>query len=142
MSMSLCILMTSFVCLVIIMQYSVIWTSTSCSSQDPLGLQPSTLVLPLASTSFPMEMSWYMGSDQYVKEAIRNVTVWLEQRGEKPLKSKVSAPFPSNYQAELDTSPLCDDEDTKYYMQQIGVLKWAVELGRIDIAAEVSILSS
>jgi hypothetical protein len=85
---------------------------------------------------------WYMGSDQYVKEAIRNVTTWLEQRGEKPLKSKVSAPFPSNYQAELDTSPLCDDEDTNYYMQQIGVLKWAVELGRIDVAAEVSILSS
>jgi hypothetical protein len=27
-------------------------------------------------------------------------------------------------------------------MQQIGVLKWAVELGRIDIATEVSILSS
>jgi hypothetical protein len=58
------------------------------------------------------------------------------------LKSKVSAPFPSNNLAELDTSSFCDEEDTNYYMQQIGVLKWAVELGRIDIAAEVSILSS
>ena len=84
---------------------------------------------------------WYMGSDQYVKEAIRNVGNWLEQRGGR-LKSKVSAPFPSNYKPELDVSPLCDDEDANYYQQQIGVLKWAVELGRIDIATEVSILSS
>ena len=84
---------------------------------------------------------WYMGSDQYVKEAIRNVSIWLEQRGER-LKSKVSAPFPSNYKPELDSSQLCDDEDANYYMSQIGVLKWAVELGRIDVAAEVSILSS
>jgi hypothetical protein len=79
----------------------------------------------------------------YVKEAIRNVTAWLEQRGEKPLKSKFQYhSHRTTSQAELDASPLCDDEDTNYYMQQIGVLKWAVELGRIDIAAEVSILSS
>jgi hypothetical protein len=59
---------------------------------------------------------WYMGSDQYVKRKQSEMSL-----GEKPLKSKVSAPFPSNYQAELDTSPLCDDEDMNYYTQQILV---------------------
>jgi Reverse transcriptase (RNA-dependent DNA polymerase) len=84
---------------------------------------------------------WYMGSDQYVKEAIRNVSTWLEKRDMR-LKTKASSVLPSNYRPELDVSPLCSDEDANYYMQQIGVLRWAVELGRIDIAAEVSMLAA
>ena len=83
---------------------------------------------------------WYMGSEQYIAEAVKNVTSWLEQRG-LMLKTKVSSVLPSNYQPELDTTQLCDDEDTTYDQPQIGVLRWAVELGRIDICTEVSILS-
>ena len=30
----------------------------------------------------------------------------------------------------------------RYYQELIGVLRWAVELGRIDIAMEVSMLST
>jgi hypothetical protein len=48
----------------------------------------------------------------------------------------------SGYRAELDTSPYCDDEEANYYQQQIGVLRWAVELGRIDIHTEVSMLAA
>ena len=33
-----------------------------------------------------------------------------------------------------------DDEDTNYNQQQIGVLCWIVELGQINICAEVSML--
>jgi hypothetical protein len=84
---------------------------------------------------------WYMGSEQYVAEAVRNVTNWLEQRG-LMLKTKTSSALPSNYQPELDTTRLCNDEDTNFYQQQIGVLRWAVELGRIDICTEVSVLSA
>jgi hypothetical protein len=39
---------------------------------------------------------WCMGSEQYVTEAIRNVTTWLEQCG-LMLKTKVSAVLPLNY---------------------------------------------
>jgi Reverse transcriptase (RNA-dependent DNA polymerase) len=84
---------------------------------------------------------WCMGSEQYVTEAICNVTSWLEQRG-LMLKTKVSAVLPSNYLPELDTTPLCNDEDHNYFQQQIGVLRWAVELGRIDICTEVSMLAA
>jgi hypothetical protein len=33
-------------------------------------------------------------------------------------------------------------EDATYYMSQIGVLRWMVELGRVDIITEVSMLAS
>ena len=42
----------------------------------------------------------------------------------------------------MDATDLCDDELSHYYMQQIGVLRWAVELGRINICTEVSMLAA
>ena len=84
---------------------------------------------------------WAMGSEQYIKDAVKNVENWLEKRG-KALKSKASSVLPSNYAPELDVSNPCDEELTNYFQQQIGVLRWAVELGRIDICTEVSIMAS
>ena len=51
-------------------------------------------------------------------------------------------PFKLNYEAELDTSDECDPEEASYFGTLIGVMRWIVELGRIDIHTEVSILSS
>jgi hypothetical protein len=42
----------------------------------------------------------------------------------------------------LDASDYCDEELSDYYQQQIGVLRWAVKLGRINITTEVSMLAS
>lgn len=42
----------------------------------------------------------------------------------------------------MDASDYCDDEFGNYYQQQIGVLRWAVELGRINICCEVSMLAA
>ena len=46
------------------------------------------------------------------------------------------------YRPELDVSPLLDEDQANYYASLIGVLRWAVELGRIDIHIDVSLLSS
>ena len=52
-------------------------------------------------------------------------------------------PFSSNdYRPELDTSTECDANQTQFYQNIIGILRWTVELGRIDIAFECSSLSS
>ena len=48
----------------------------------------------------------------------------------------------TSYRPELDTSEQLDAEMTNYYQSAIGVLRWAVELGRIDITMEVSMLAS
>ena len=74
-------------------------------------------------------------------EAVRNVKVWLDKQGLQ-LKSKAPSVLPTGYKPELDASTLCNDDLTNYFQQQIGVLRWAVELGRIDICTEVSMLAS
>ena len=84
---------------------------------------------------------WYMGSEHYVRESVKNVERYLEQY-DKQLKSKAPTILPSNYAPELDVSPVLDDELTSTYQQYIGVLRWAVELGRVDICGEVSAMAA
>jgi Reverse transcriptase (RNA-dependent DNA polymerase) len=89
----------------------------------------------------PEKPVWYMSSEKYGKEAVKNVKRWLEERG-RTLKSKAPSVFPSGYRPETDSTPYCNEDEAHYFQQQIGVLRWLVELGRIDIAAEVSMLAS
>jgi hypothetical protein len=58
------------------------------------------------------------------------------------LKTKVKNPFPPNYKPELDVTDKLDPKLASRYMQLIiGILHWAVKIGRIDIYLEVSLLS-
>ena len=57
-----------------------------------------------------------------------------------PLKAKTS--FSTKYNPELDTTPELDADDTKLCQEWVGILLWAVELGRLDICLEVSLISS
>jgi hypothetical protein len=82
-----------------------------------------------------------MSSSKYVTEAIRNVKKLLSERG-KFIKTQAASVLPSGHQPELDLTPYYNDEDATYYQQQIGVLRWAIKLGRIDILTEVSMLAA
>ena len=42
----------------------------------------------------------------------------------------------------MDVSPELGHEDASFYQSQIGVLRWMVEMGRIDIITEVLLLAS
>jgi len=84
---------------------------------------------------------WSMSASNYIKEALRNLELELAKAG-KTLKGKPSTPMQVNYRPELDVSPVLDPEQANYYMSLIGILRWAVELGRIDIFIDVSLLSS
>ena len=46
------------------------------------------------------------------------------------------------YRPEIDISPELNATDAAYYQSLIGILRWMVELGRVDITKEVSMLSS
>jgi hypothetical protein len=52
-----------------------------------------------------------------------------------------STPLNHEYRPEVDTSPLLDEDRASYYQSLIGILLWAVELGRIDIAQETSMMA-
>ena len=54
----------------------------------------------------------------------------------------MDAPITNNYRAELDDMAELPSADAVYYQSLIGVLRWIVELRRVDINVEVSIMSS
>jgi hypothetical protein len=84
--------------------------------------------------------AWAIKSEKYIIEALRTLENKLVERGQK-LKPK-DAPLPTNYRPELDVTEELDAESANWYQGLVGILRWAVELGRIDIAHEVSILSA
>lgn len=82
-----------------------------------------------------------MNCNQYLKEAICNVEIELSKSGHT-LKGKPNTPMQSGYRPELDVSPILGHDQANYYQSLIGILRWAIELGRIDTYTDVSLLSS
>ena len=85
--------------------------------------------------------AYSFSSSQYVKNAVSNVEEYLLKRGTK-LPCRASTPLSSNYRPEVDVSQELEPIDAAYYQSLIGVLRWMVELWRIDITCEVSMMSS
>ena len=83
---------------------------------------------------------WAMSSDKYVKRAISEIETELSKVGQK-LQTRVSTPLATGYRPEIDSSPELDPRRANYYQGLIGILRWVVELGRIDIIVAVSQLS-
>eukprot|EP00980_Cylindrotheca_fusiformis_P025560 scaffold14072_cov73-Cylindrotheca_fusiformis.AAC.1 len=54
----------------------------------------------------------------------------------------MNAPMANSYRPEIDVTPELSVEQASYYQSLIGILRWIVELGRVDICCEVSLLSS
>ena len=54
---------------------------------------------------------------------------------------KVSSPMVINYAPELDSTPELYSEEISFHQETIGMLRWAIEIGRVDINLEVSLLS-
>ncbi|MFN9981120.1 MAG: hypothetical protein ACK53Y_14435, partial [bacterium] len=75
------------------------------------------------------------------KQAIANVEEELLTHGRR-LSGRYSTPMSSNYRPELDYTPLLQDTAANYYMELIGILHWAVELGWIDIMIHICLMSS
>jgi hypothetical protein len=46
------------------------------------------------------------------------------------------------YRPELDVSPELGPVEASYYMSLVGILQWIVELGRVDVCLECSMMSS
>ena len=84
---------------------------------------------------------WAFSSPQYVQTAVKNVEEYLHTKGIK-LPSKAETPIRTSYRPEIDVSPELCPVDAAYYQSLIGILRWMVELGRIDICLETSMMSS
>ena len=60
------------------------------------------------------------------------------------LKFRMNINFPphGNYHPKRNSNPECDIKNVRIYVSLIGILRWLVELGRIDMTCELSIVSS
>ena len=85
--------------------------------------------------------AWAFSSSQYVQSAVKNVEAHLQDRNMK-LPARATSPLSSNYRPEVDLTDELGPEEAAYYQSLIGILRWAVELGRVDICCEVSMMSS
>ena len=87
--------------------------------------------------------TWAMSSKDYITSAISNVESLRKMDGEPPLKvyGDCKRPYPKDYRPEIDASDELDDQGIHWFQELIGILRWAVELGRVDIMTEVSCLS-
>jgi len=85
--------------------------------------------------------AWAFGSSQYVQAAVNNVESYLAKQG-KRLPTKADSPIRTSYRPELDVSEELCPTDAAYYQSLIGILRWIVELGRVDVCLEVSMMSS
>jgi len=84
---------------------------------------------------------WTLSSEKYVKSSIAALEEKLAKSGLR-LPSKCFTPFNSSYHPAEDTSKELDSDGVQYYQELIGVLRWEVELGRVDILLEVALLST
>ena len=81
---------------------------------------------------------WAFGSSQYAQAAVKNVEEYLaKQVAERwKLPTKAETPLRTTNRPELDVSPELGYTEAAYYMSLIGVLRWIVELGRVDVFLE------
>ena len=83
---------------------------------------------------------WTQSSDKYVEESVKTVEEFLKSKGGY-LPKRLRTPIRSDYKPESDTSPELAAEGNSYYQELIGILRWAVELGRLETLLEVSLMS-
>ena len=86
---------------------------------------------------------WSSSTDMYVTEATSIVFERMEAMGLRLTKKYKSLEHPfSNvaYQPELDVSASCSPEEYQFYQQIVGIARWMIEIGRIGIAFEVSLM--
>ena len=86
-----------------------------------------------------------MHSKYYVTGSIANVEDMLQRDGARPLqifgKKAGVRPHPVEYKPDIDVSKERSANLIHRYIQLIGVLRWAIDLERIDISTECSVLS-
>ena len=86
--------------------------------------------------------AWALSSSKYVQEAIQNVENYLrDELGGWTLRKRAPTLFMSEYDPGMDMTKQLSIKLATYYQSEIGILCWMVEMGRIDIATEVSLLA-
>ena len=114
--------------------------------KDPHNCDPDIyLGAKLKETRLPNGIwAWGMSPSKYVNQAVRNTETQLleEFNGRFRLPTKADNPFPTTYDPDTDVSDPLDPCLSSFYAHLIGMMHWMVEIGRVDIATKIPLLSS
>jgi hypothetical protein len=88
--------------------------------------------------------AWGLSPSRYINQAVKNCQTHLTEKlnGRYTIPAKAENLFPGDYSPDTDVSESLDLKCLLFYQHLIGVMRWMVELGCIDIATEVLMLSS
>ena len=125
---------------------SVLHTINSYLPLKPTSVGDPDIYLgaELKETQLPNGIyAWGLSPSKYVNQAVKNCQTHLTKKVNDKYKipTKADNPFPTVYCADTDVSEPLDPESSSFFQHLIGVMRWMVELGRVDIAVEVSLLS-
>ena len=82
-----------------------------------------------------------ISSKDYILRAIANFVPQLQQYGLKLSPAAVS-PIRTDYHPETDETEFLGGDQLNLYQSLLGTLRWLVELGRVDIAHSVAVMST
>ncbi len=88
--------------------------------------------------------TWGLGSSKYAQKSMCICKKYVEENLLKfyKLMHLAPKPFPMDYWPELDMPPELLPEHASYYQSFREIYRWMIELGRVDVCTEVSMLSS
>ena len=84
---------------------------------------------------------WYMSAEKYVRATVDNVKHALAKQNQR-LLTHCKTPIMSGYWPETDTLTEIKVEGVTQYQEMVGVLRWVVDLGRVDILLETALVST
>ena len=82
---------------------------------------------------------WAMSLDKYVQADVTNIDERLSKTDHK-IPSRYDTPMGTEYHPSEDVSSRLNGDGVKIYQELIRILCWAVEVSRVDILLEVSLL--
>jgi hypothetical protein len=77
--------------------------------------------------------TWSLSPNTYVNKAIMTVEGRFGSLKTMFGRNMCNTPAPTTFHPELDNTAFLGLDETQLYQSYIGILRWAVELGRIDI---------
>ena len=86
-----------------------------------------------------MAEDWVFSSSQHARAATKNVDDYLKKKGLSFPKS-CDSPLSILCRPELSATSELSIEDAAHFQSLIGVLRWIVELGRVGVCLEASIM--
>ncbi len=88
--------------------------------------------------------AWGISPSKFVRETVKNYKDCVSKHlpPQYRLPKLVPNPFPTKYEPVIDVSSELDPDLASFFHSLIGIMYWMVELSGIDIATEVSLLSS